>query len=102
MTAGQQHAWQLTLDPERTRFKPNQNENLFLIKIISRAIFTTQPTDHSYKHDMTWVGGVLPKLAQYKNTLIGKLLSSLKVSCFIFYENHGLLNLSSLGLILFI
>ena len=30
-----------------------------------------QPTDHSFKHDQTWVGGVLPKLGQYKNTLIG-------------------------------
>ena len=38
----------------------------------NRTIFTTQPTDHSYKHDQTWVGGVLPKLGQYKNTLIGK------------------------------
>ena len=38
----------------------------------NRTIFTTQPTDHSYKHDQTWVGGVLPKLGQYKNTLLGK------------------------------
>ena len=30
-----------------------------------------QPVDHSYKHDQYWVGGVLPKLAQYKNTLFG-------------------------------
>ena len=28
--------------------------------------------DHSYKHDQYWVGGVLPKLAQYKNTLFGR------------------------------
>ena len=27
--------------------------------------------DHSYKHDQYRVGGVLPKLAQYKNTLFG-------------------------------
>ena len=38
----------------------------------NRTIFTTQPTDHSYKHDQTWVGGVLPKLGQYRNTLIGR------------------------------
>ena len=55
MTAGQQHSWQLTMDPE-----------------VTKSVFTTQPTDHSYKHDTYWVGGVLPKIGQFKNTLIGK------------------------------
>ena len=54
-TAGQEHSWQATLDPE-----------------LSRSVFTTQPTDHSYKHDTYWVGGVLPQLGQYRNTLIGE------------------------------
>ena len=53
MTAGQQHSWQLSLDPGR-----------------GRTVFTTQPTDHSYKHDQYWVGGVLPRLGQVRNTLI--------------------------------
>ena len=33
-------------------------------------MFTTQPTDHSYKHDQYWVGGVLPRLGQHSNTLL--------------------------------
>ena len=35
-----------------------------------RTVFTTQPTDHSYKHDQYWVGGVLPRLGQHTNTLL--------------------------------
>ena len=42
-----------------------------MLNFFARTIFTTQPTDRSYKHDQTWVGGVLPKLGQYRNTLIG-------------------------------
>ena len=51
--AGQQHAWQLTLDPD-----------------VTRAIFTTQPSSQDTKHDPYWVGGILPKIWQFQNTLI--------------------------------
>ena len=51
--AGQQHAWQLTIDPD-----------------VTRAIFTTQPSNQDTKHDPYWVGGILPKLGQFQNTLI--------------------------------
>ena len=49
--AGQQHAWQLTLDPAR-----------------AGAVFTTQPTNTGERE--YWVGGVLPRLAQHRNTLL--------------------------------
>ena len=50
---GQQHVWQLTLDPG-----------------VTRAIFTTQPSSQDTKHDPYWVGGILPKIGQHQNTLI--------------------------------
>jgi len=50
---GQQHVWQLTLDPG-----------------VTRAIFTTQPSSRDTKHDPYWVGGILPKIGQHQNTLV--------------------------------
>ena len=50
---GQQHAWQLTLDPDT-----------------SRTVFTTQPTVASTEEGDNWGSGILPRLGQHKNTLV--------------------------------
>ena len=50
---GQQHTWQLTLDPGK-----------------SRTVFTGQPTVGSTEEGDNWGSGILPRLGQHKNTLI--------------------------------
>ena len=50
---GQQHTWQLTLDPGN-----------------SRTVFTGQPTVGSTEEGDNWGPGILPRLGQHKNTLI--------------------------------
>ena len=50
---GQQHTWQLTLDPQT-----------------SKTVFTTQPTVASTEEGDHWGPGILPRLGQHKNTLM--------------------------------
>ena len=37
---------------------------------MTRAIFTTQPSNSDPKHNPYWEGGILPKIGQHQNTLI--------------------------------